>query len=326
MTEIEKRSSRDPSIILCRIGYRRKHKIKPSYYTLPKSPTNEIVEVSQGAKRSEEDEAQKPVKIEKSIFVEYNAIKMANIDAVFMVTGHGEGIRNLTTSRPYTFCDLINRGGGYTEYLQWRLPLSKGYGVDYGNNLATSDVGTKCNLNIADMGRMELKRIDPESYPENFATFIKSRETGLDLVLGSVDYPIDLSKLYYLVNQCLKEGGNFICLISHLDHVPTLYLIHKLTTIFEKVAFFRPMACYGISTDRYIVCKKLLVRDTSSLRDIVTSGIDIEKSRKIDKHFYEWIVEKNEVLSKGISVNSINYDKALLIWNLPGNVDSKMHV
>src|SRR5436853_6709955 len=62
-----------------------------------------------------------------SIFINRCGLKLANLDKIFNLTTHNSGFVNqqvtFTDFNP-TFCDVAGGPGGFTQYLQYRLPTS----------------------------------------------------------------------------------------------------------------------------------------------------------------------------------------------------------
>lgn len=64
-----------------------------------------------------------------SIFINRAAIKLANIDAIYHLTGNLYGSFKRQSESPFIFCDVAAGPGGFTQYLQYRLINSNGYGM-----------------------------------------------------------------------------------------------------------------------------------------------------------------------------------------------------
>lgn len=300
--------SEDPTIILSRVGYRRGEKLSYDYYSSKQK--KKIEKMREEIKKSNEGGI-----IGNSIFTHYNAIKLANIDAVFNITSHNTSIRQLESERIFSFCDLIDDGGGYTEYLQWRLPYSRGYGVN----------SKEWDLNTIDMRRMELINRRRDNYPDIFISSVMSKESWVDLVIGTVKNLNELNTLYYIVNKCCKIGGYFICHFIDLSeqYINTLY---RFKNLFKKFSIFKPLSCYA-DNSRYFVFSTFRKRDIRT--DISKTIVDFEIEKEIEiipAEFVKWINEQNKITDANIPVKELNHDKALLLWNLPGNIDPKLHV
>src|SRR5581483_10694851 len=84
-----------------------------------------------------------------SIFMNRCGLKLANLDKIFMLTGHVSGAVNKQLSKEAVYCDLAGGPGGFIQYLQYRNPVSITYGITYKKAI---------NYN---MNKLDIKRFVP---------------------------------------------------------------------------------------------------------------------------------------------------------------------
>lgn len=213
--------------------------------------------------------------IKNSIFIGRAAIKLANIDTIFNITDEIFTFDNMQSSKQITFCDIAAGPGGFTQYLQFRHPNSKGYGM------TKREPKLDWNTRVLNM--------------EKFKTFYGSDDTGdlytgwlqfcelvlrenpqgVDLIMGDGGFDLEkgpninellrkqefLSSRLLLVEalvgiMCTKIGGNFV--LKCFDTVTDLsaQLIYILSLCFDKITIFKPVSSRPANSERYIICKK----------------------------------------------------------------------
>ena len=95
--------------------------------------------------------------IGNSVFLNRAAVKLANIDAVFKLTGYVQNPLSFQVDdveERFVFCDVAGGPGGFTEYLQWRRPNSKGFGITL--NSPSRNSSTDWNTGRIDMERFNI--------------------------------------------------------------------------------------------------------------------------------------------------------------------------
>jgi cap1 methyltransferase len=303
--------------------------------------------------------------IGRSIFMNRAAIKLANIDAIFNIINRPKGVRNHITPdlRNFKYCDVAGGPGGFTEYLQYRLPNSYGYGI----TLHEKDGGIPW---IED--RLDKKRFDI-SYGSDgtgnlyinadwFSNYVKCKEIeGVDLVVADGGFEIGddargqeilssrLIMTEILVSlQVLKVGGNFVCKIFDTVSKISADLMFLISLCFREVHIFKPVSSRPANAERYVIGMSLrsnisfyidLFRNAnSSYKDnfIISSLFNLLPSK-----FEQWLSINNDnslILQRETTDNIItlltnpnakidipeyNLYKCLIIWNLPDNKRSK---
>lgn len=279
-------------------------------------------------------------KLGNSIFMNRAAIKLANIDAIYHFTGHLTGYVDYYTDNRFSFCDIASGPGGFTEYLQFRLPNSEGFGMT---------LTGKCDFNLRalDLGRFFITYGNDGTgnlYTnwEYFINWVLERETGVDLTLADGGFDVEdgfyrqqeyLSSRLLLIQAiigiaCTKNGGNF--LLKTFDTVTSIsaQIIFVLSCCFEKIAFFKPVSSRPANAEKYLICwgKRprevvnpylFLLKETTKNYNFVQSGIDRNNiyvtnflHEKLPDDFIIWLLsENNRHIEKQIHASQkiINY-------------------
>jgi cap1 methyltransferase len=189
--------------------------------------------------------------IPRSIFINIDAVKLANIDSVLHVSNEIFTFDHKQSDKQFTFCDVASGPGGFTQYLQYRFPNSYGYGMTLLH--PTLD----WNKNFLDM-----KRFEPFYGPDNtgnlytncehFIKFVLNKSpAGVDLVTADGDPDIE-DNLYFkqefllsrlLTTQaligigCTKIGGNFVLKVFDTVTDHSAQIIYILSLCFEKILY-----------------------------------------------------------------------------------------
>lgn len=210
--------------------------------------------------------------IGRSIFINRAAVKLANIDAVHHVTNEMFTFDRKQSDSPFTFCDVAAGPGGFTQYLQYRYPLSTGYGMTLRHEKL--DWSTRF---------LDMSRFTPFYGTDNtgnlytnwdqFINYVHSRQPeGVDLVTadGGFDLEDDMDKTLLhrqeflssrlLLTQaligirCTKIGGNFV--VKVFDTVTDLsaQIIFALAQCFDQITIFKPVSSRPANAERYVIC------------------------------------------------------------------------
>lgn len=166
--------------------------------------------------------------IGRSIFINRAAVKLANIDAVHHVTNEMFTFDRKQTNSTFTFCDVAAGPGGFTQYLQYRYPSSKGYGMTLRHEKL--DWSTRF-LNMDRFNAFYGKDNTGNLYTnwDQFINYVRTEQPeGVDLVTadGGFDLEDNMDKTLLhrqeflssrlLLTQalvgigCAKVGGNFV--------------------------------------------------------------------------------------------------------------------
>lgn len=250
-----------------------------------------------------------------SIFYNKNAVKLANIDTVCNVTRNVFTFDKKQSDDEFEFID-IGSNGGFTEYLQFRYPKSKGYGV----------TSQDWELKNIDMNRFTLLK-DYKIF-QTIKDLQLKRSVDLVAAYEVSDNEILSSKV--LINEILiamktlKIGGNFLVRVFDTLTNITAQIVFILSQCFQKILIFIPISG---DNEKYIICKdfngekhyKILKKAIKLYSDkIVLTKIFKEQ---IPDDFKNWLIKfNNQSLDKMLESQDLtlyNFDKLLTIWNLP---------
>lgn len=270
--------------------------------------------------------------IGRSIFINRAAVKLANIDAVHHITNHVFTFNNKQTDKPFTFCDVAAGPGGFTQYLQYRFPNSKGYGMTLRHEQL--DWSTRF---------LDMSRFFPHYGPDNTGnlyhhwkyfidTVLKEQPNGVDLVTadGGFDLEDGMDKTLLhrqeflssrlLVTQalvglgCNKVGGNFV--LKVFDTVTNLsaQVIYLLSKCYSKVTIFKPVTSRPANAERYLLCMDRNANITdmfnllSSAANTYTDDSYLNNifAENLPNDFIKWLTEINDD-SVNLQINSAQH-------------------
>ncbi len=206
-------------------------------------------------------------KIGNSIFMDRAGVKMANLDAVFALTGHVGGYLAMQTVGRFTFCDLAGAPGAWSEYVQWRRPEAYGYGISLRD-------GIQWNPDKLDLDRMTISYGEDNTgdlYSSNaewFASYVKSIEVnGVDLVIGDGGFNVDQQEeaqefltFRLILSECyvgiktVRSGGNFVVKVYDTVTSISADLLYLLAVAFDRIILFKPISSRPANSERYVVC------------------------------------------------------------------------
>lgn len=212
-------------------------------------------------------------KIGRSVFMDRAGVKLANIDALYKLTGHLGAFMNYTTPETLTFCDLAGAPGAFTQYIQWRITQSIGYGI----SLVSKDSSIPTwNLKLLDQSRFF--PFDGDDGTGNLFTEWKSfvnrvlrdQGTGVNLVVADGGFDVEKEKAFdrqefltfrlimiqFLTGvKVLREGGNMV--IKVFDTVTELsaQLLYLASLCFEKISLFKPISSRPANNEKYLICQ-----------------------------------------------------------------------
>ena len=274
-------------------------------------------------------------KIGKSIFMGKQAVELANIDAVFRITDHQSSIYDLRNEfvDNFSYADLTYDSGYFTEYLRWRVPYSKGYGMTIRSDKDKGTIGwipdliVNSNFKIT-YGEDKTHRKDKGgngSLIDNWQFFDswlhETESDGVNVLLGSIDEDDHQPIIYAsLASSCVKDRVHFICRLSDLHDPWTRNMIYILSFMFEYVRIFKPLSSYDNPHTRYVVCTNRNTLPSKSLNPVLMPIFEQDQCIVLPDRFEKWLKEQDEITLQEID-EDILYYKALIIWNLPSNVD-----
>lgn len=301
--------------------------------------------------------------IGKSIFMNRAAIKLANIDAIFNLTQQDQRYISQKNLKSFKYCDIAGGPGGFTEYLQYRLPNSYGYGI----TLHEKNGGIPWIEDRLDKTRFDITygfdgTGNLYTNYDWFSEYVNNKEginRNINLVVADGGFEIGndarnqeilsshliLSEILIAL-QILAPGGNFVCKIFDTISKISADLIFILSICFREIHIFKPVSSRPANAERYLIGLgikqnisfyiKLLQSVNSRYinNEIVTSIFNI-----LPSNFENWLYTNNlnnlrlqrettdniiTLLSKGkVDIPEYNLHKCLIIWNLPSNKPSK---
>jgi len=212
--------------------------------------------------------------IGRSIFINRAAVKLANIDSVHHITDKIFTFDHKQSSEPFTFCDVAAGPGGFTQYMQYRFPNAKGYGM----TLRHEKLDWSARF-------LDMTRFTPFYGPDNtgdlyvnwepFIQFVLTQQPkGVDLVTADggfdLEDPRDKTLLHrqeflssrLLLTQalvgigCTKVGGNFVVKVFDTVTDISAHILFILAQCFESILIFKPVSSRPANAERYVICHR----------------------------------------------------------------------
>lgn len=290
--------------------------------------------------------------IGQSIFFDHQAVELANLDAVYHITNHIFTFDNKTSDKIFTFCDIASKNNSFTQYLQYRFPQSRGYGLGltqpdsrifdinrffpfYGGD-NTGDLYTNWDSFISHLNQYEADGVDlivantditnEDTSISKYQEFLSSRALIIQALIGI---------------SCNKNGGNLV--IKLFDTVTNFsaQIIFILAQCYENILLFKPCSSRPDNAERYLICRHRQPETQSYqvlLSDAIAQYTDTMYltsifAEPLPFEFETWLTDLNATsinlqlqTSKHIlsylnnepyTLPSYNSNKFLTIWNLP---------
>lgn len=289
-------------------------------------------------------------KIGRSIFMSRAAIKLANSDAIHKLTNDVFTFDQQQSDVAFTFCDIAAGPGGFTQYIQYRFPFSKGYGI------TLNHPSLNWNFKLLDMNRFTAyygndNTGDLYVHSEDFIDYVIDKENyGVDLVTGDGGFDLEensdksilkiqefLSSRLFLVQALvgifvLKLGGTLMIKVFDTVTRFSAELLYVLSCCFESIILFKPVSSRPANGERYLICKgrrenisdyKLILLDAArnyGENEYLTKLFEEE----LPDDFIEWITMNNNMnterqLNSGIDI--LNYINDTYIGSETYNLD-----
>lgn len=294
-----------------------------------------------------------------SIFSNRCGTKLANIDAIFNITDHNAGSLNMKNPEPLTYCDICGGPGGFTQYLQYRLPLSMGYGI-------TSKSHIDYQMNKLDISRFVpiygSNSVGDGNIFNEWDFFIKTVKTvesdGVDIVVADGGFDVskneDQTRQEFLTSRliqheilmgisCCKKEGNFVCKLFDTVSKISGDLLYLCSLAFEKIYLFKPTTSRWTNAEKYLICIKRK-DDVDDVIAILTKMVKMQNhyislsdsDMILPDDFVSWLKMRNEQMIKlqwetaenlkmildGKKVDSplVDLHKFMILLNLPGEI------
>lgn len=261
--------------------------------------------------------------IARNMFNNPEAIELANLDAVFDLTKYHGGYIAKQTFFPFVFIDLSPSTLGFTEYLQWRMARSFGYGL----TTRTDPTIDRNYFNIT-TGKDETANIKT-NYSYMVKWFQEFEPLGADLLVVKNNLGSELSLFEYLIPQIyvaletLKPGADLVLQIFETRTFRSKALLYLLAQTFDEIHLFKAFSSRVDVPERYIVAKRKHAEVQDAIRCLKQVLALNKKATVTDlfkdypPKFTEWFIEVNRIQSEAIDDQVYNYNRCLALWNLP---------
>lgn len=209
-------------------------------------------------------------------FINRAAIKLANIDAVFHLTGAPDPLRKVLSNPNFRFACLADAPGGFVQYLLYRVPDSHGYGISI----------RKDKHPVWDESLISDERFD-HSFPDvktgdlivewkRFVETVKKSphydQEGLDLCTADGGFEIgkdyrrqEIRSAVLIAAEAIsaitllrpkregRSGGNLVIKLLGSVHKVTADIIYCVSRCFERVTVFKPVSSRPANAETYLI-------------------------------------------------------------------------
>ena len=287
-------------------------------------------------------------------FKYHDSLVLADIDASFNISNRIGGYIIKQDYNNFNYGILNDGPGGFTEYLQYRLPISYGFGMtpsrscdnnctydncfqEGWNNWDTQIIDmTHFNITCGKSGTGDLNK-DYNSYISHVK---KVNAPGLDLLVindgndgnnTSIDY---ITKLITSL-QVLKVGGNMVCKLPGITDKLLVELLYITSKCFKKISLFKPLATDLRDDITFIIAQDLNSNNLDTYLFLEDSYNKIKNDTsnhislisEVPTSFISWLngylaqidnyrLEVIELNNTGVSA-LYNTFKCKAVWNLP---------
>uniref|UniRef100_A0A0K2UNK7 Cap-specific mRNA (nucleoside-2'-O-)-methyltransferase 1 n=1 Tax=Lepeophtheirus salmonis TaxID=72036 RepID=A0A0K2UNK7_LEPSM len=216
--------------------------------------------------------------INKAIFINRAAVKMANMDAIFDFmftqpkTPNGDPM--IKHDELLYFADVCAGPGGFSEYVLWRKKWhAKGFGFTLKgkNDFKTEDfVCGPPETFEKHYGADNDGDVFKEKNIAEFTNFVmeSTDQKGVHFMMADGGFGVDgmeniqeiLSKQLYLCQfivalSIVREGGHFVCKLFDIFTHFSVNLVYLMYKSFEHVSLHKPNTSRPANSERYIICK-----------------------------------------------------------------------
>jgi hypothetical protein len=274
-------------------------------------------------------------------FRNQGALKMADMDAVYTLTGHlGGTYRIRDDDSRFRYACLCESPGGFVEYLQFRSSRSYGYGISFGDDV--------WDLDAIDLDRFEMVEDDSDTGDlteqwKYFANYvIKKTAVGVMLCTADAedtqDHKVVLVEVLtglmvvagaYQAGEELSPGGHFILRMGDTKQQVWKDVIFVLTQCFLEVSLLRPV----VGDNVYVACRycladdlvdpwiQLLGRVVDSYDGLTAGSSVVSFLPQLPVAYLDWLKGQRRAVESSLE-QGVRYDpgRCLLAWNLPTRV------
>jgi cap1 methyltransferase len=274
-------------------------------------------------------------KLGRSIFMDRAAVKLANIDAVYNLTGNFGGsiyLQRDILQGQFSFVDIAAGPGAFTQYIQWRIPNATGIGMTLrkaGKRVKNKDGTTRYeldwNTDLLDMNKFipyygDLDTGDLYTSSRDLIQFVRANMyDGVHLVTGDGGFDVDMNRDFnrqevvssrLLLLQIavglgtVRTGGSFVCKVFDTVTIISAQLLYICSMCFDSIQIIKPVSSRPSNAERYLVCLGAKPgRETYSniLLNIndkmgVKPGILINLfQNELPKDFVNWLTNSNNL-------------------------------
>jgi 23S rRNA U2552 (ribose-2'-O)-methylase RlmE/FtsJ len=196
-------------------------------------------------------------------FINRGAVKLANLDFL--------AARLVELPPTFSFLDLAGGPGGFTQYLLWKFPQSRGTGITL--RLSENDWNRKVTQD---------DRFTAWYGPDHSGDLFSVTDAWTELVHSKVDlvvadggFAIIPEKLNHQETLChrliavevytalaaLQDGGVFILKMFDLMTLPSQQVLWLLAVVFDEVKLCKPVASKAANAEMYVVARGFQNRD-----------------------------------------------------------------
>jgi len=267
-----------------------------------------------------------------SIFRNHNSIKLANIDAIYKLTGHFatllkyrlemtyeivDVIEDPSRDRPigifkedrdFIFCSVNDPKAAFVDYLQFRVKNGRGYVMNPKDmSKWASNVSTKyLTVTYGEDGTGKLT-----NNWKFFVNMIRERiSDGVQLVVAAGGEDDSVNDLVFLQEAlvgigCCGQGGSFVMKVFDMVTQFSGELLYVLAQCFEAIVMFKPISTRPYDKEKYVIClrrrsddvvgiyKELLTKVESKYRR--SSKVTRFLKNPISEDFAVWLTDANNV-------------------------------
>lgn len=256
-----------------------------------------------------------PYKTIDTIFPERSSMVLANIDAVFSLTGQVAGYLIPQNTKEYDYGVLGDSKAGYVEYLQYRLPASTGF--VFCSKYLDHERISKDNLDIINPTDSSFADISQsrDKYVKYVNTIVPD---GLDLLVSNNS----LKESLLTALNTLKTGGKMVIRLDEhlLKDQNILDLLYITSMNFENISLTKPLSEDINGYWTYLIAQNYHNQPYQWI-ELIEENVHMKLPLKLIKYIEEYIESLNN-LRKTLHSNNMKDDiiynmyKCLSIWNM----------
>ena len=291
-----------------------------------------------------------------SVFINRAGVKIANVDAVLKLTGFNPIMLTDSNLAPLTYAALADAPGAFVQYIQYRFPASKGFGISLTEGADCVWELDKLNMNRFVISNGKDGTGNLYTNAKWFADYVKKEfPQGVDVVTadGAVDsngreefQEQDNTRLIYAeflsAISMIKVGGNYMFKVFDTFTDAMCHLLFFASLCFKEVYKFKPVSSRPANSEAYVVCKGRKEKITKyiallgKINKSFTNDNYLHKifaNKQLPDDFKTWMIGRNKYsinrqtvignriikLMSGGKVEHRMYDlhKAFVLWNIP---------